>query len=74
LLQMGMALLQQFAGGGRTGAAGDDRTAAPAERPAVVRDERSGETYLKVPMPQPEVLEQALRAVGTLLESLRRRE
>jgi hypothetical protein len=39
-----------------------------------MRDERSGETYLKVPMPQPEVLEQALRAVGTLLESLRRRE
>jgi hypothetical protein len=38
----------------------------------VVRDERTGETYLKVPVPSSEALEQALKAVGTLLESLRR--
>jgi hypothetical protein len=38
----------------------------------MARDERTGETYLKVPVPKPEVLDQALRAVGALLESLRK--
>jgi hypothetical protein len=38
----------------------------------VVHDERTGERYLKLPVPPPDVLDQALRAVGTLLESLRR--
>ena len=65
LLQAGMALLQQFAGAAR-----------PARRPGrrrrwSERDERTGETYLKVPMPKPEVLDQALQAIQTLLRSLR---
>jgi hypothetical protein len=38
----------------------------------VQRDEQTGETYLKLPVPSPEVLDQALKAVGTLLESLRK--
>jgi hypothetical protein len=38
----------------------------------VTRDERTGETFLKLPVPKPEVLEQALKAVGSLLESLRK--
>ena len=38
----------------------------------VARDERTGETYLKLPVPKPEVLEQALKAFGALLENFRR--
>jgi len=66
ILQVGMALLQQVSGasGGRGGQS--------AARSLVQRDERTGESYLKLPVPQPEVLEQALRAVGALLESLRK--
>jgi superfamily II DNA or RNA helicase len=72
LLQVGMALLQQLAApaggpGGSGPAAG-----APGVKAQVVHDERTGERYLKLPVPPPDVLDQALRAVGTLLESLRR--
>jgi hypothetical protein len=67
LLQVGMALLQQLAGGGRNGS--PDGTGGS---PRVVRDEHTGESYLKVPLPQPEVLENALKAVGALLEGLRK--
>src|SRR5262249_869158 len=71
LLQVGMALLQQLAGGTR-GASGDGTHGKqPAGGAAVVRDERTGEAYLKVPLPRPEVLENALKAVGALLEGLR---
>jgi superfamily II DNA or RNA helicase len=71
LLQAGMALLQQFVGGAppATPAAGNG---LPSARSLVTRDERTGETYLKVPVPAPEVLDQALQAVGALLQSLRR--
>ena len=65
LLSAGMALLQQFAAPSGNGSA--QPTAA-----RVMRDDQTGETYLKVPVPSPEVLEQALKAVGSLLESLRK--
>jgi hypothetical protein len=63
LFQAGMALLQQFAGGSVNG---------PAPRSLVQRDDRTGETYLKLPVPPPEVLDQALQAFGALLQSLRK--
>jgi superfamily II DNA or RNA helicase len=63
LLQAGMALLHQFAGSTRKGG-------QPALE--VQRDERTGESYVKLPVPAPEVLDQALRAVGALLENMRR--
>jgi superfamily II DNA or RNA helicase len=71
LLQAGMALLQQLAGAAG-GGAGKGGAAQPGAGAAVVRDERTGESYLKVPLPQPEVLENALKAVGALLEGLRK--
>ena len=72
---MGMTLLQQFTGAGRPGATdgtADGTRPAAAAGPTVVRDERTGESYLKIPRPQKEVLDQVLRTVGTLLESLRK--
>jgi hypothetical protein len=49
------------------------KPAAPAApRLPVVRDEKTGETYLKVPVPSAEAVEQALKAVGALLEGFRR--
>jgi superfamily II DNA/RNA helicase len=71
LLTAGMALLQQLAGAGGNGSTQTAGTTQPAA-PRVMRDEQTGETYLKVPVPAPELLEQALQAVGSLLESLRR--
>ena len=62
LLQTGMALLQQFAA--RPAAAGGLAS-------LVNRDERTGETYLKVPVAKPEVLDQALKAFDMLLQGLR---
>jgi superfamily II DNA or RNA helicase len=75
LLQAGMAILQQL-----STAAQSSKTPgqAAATRPAstghslVTRDERTGETYLKLPVPPPEVVDQVLRAVGSLLESFRK--
>jgi hypothetical protein len=76
LLQAGMALLQQVTGAARNGSAGSPRPeagqAAGAIQSLVKRDDKTGETYLKLPVPAPEVLDQALRAVGALLESLRK--
>jgi hypothetical protein len=67
-----MALLQQLAGATGNGSAGGGGPRSSAASPLVVRDERTGESYLKLPLPQPEVLENALKAVGALLEGLRR--
>jgi len=71
LFQAGMALLQQLAtAGGRRN--GDSAGNGPAPRSLVQRDEQTGETYLKLPVPPPEVLNQALQAFGALLQSLQK--
>lgn len=84
LLQAGMTFIQQFAAAtaGNTGAAGNSgntgqgsptgNTAATWARNLVRRDEATGETYLHLPSPPPEIIDQALRAVGSFLENLRR--
>lgn len=63
LLQVGMALLHQVAAGQGTG--------TTAGKSLVMQDERTGERYLRLPAPPPEVLDQALNAIGALLQSLR---
>jgi SNF2 family DNA or RNA helicase len=71
LLQTGMSLLQQLAAASRTPSA--TRQAA-TERPGlsfVARDENTGESYLKFPMPSAEVLDKALNAFSALLDSFR---
>src|SRR5262249_9595809 len=67
LLQTGVALFQQLATASRGGTA----SAAPGLS-LVRRDDRTGETYLRLPVPSQEVLDQALQAFGALLEGLRK--
>jgi hypothetical protein len=68
-----VALLQQLAAAARpTASPGQAAAAATPGLSFVTRDERTGETYLKLPVPKPEVLEQALKAFGALLENLRK--
>jgi hypothetical protein len=54
------------------GAAGNTTTASSGARSLLRRDELTGESYLHIPVPQPKVLEQALKAMSTLLESMRK--
>jgi superfamily II DNA or RNA helicase len=70
LFQSGLALLQQLAtpSGGKPAPSNN----GPVPHSLVQRDERTGETYLKLPVPPPEVLNQALQAFGALLQSLRK--
>ncbi|MDB5310870.1 MAG: Non-specific serine/threonine protein kinase [Gemmataceae bacterium] len=60
-LQAGAALLQQVAGAGQTGAGS-----------LVRKDEQTGETYLRLPVPSEAVLTEALSVIGGLLNGLRR--
>jgi hypothetical protein len=73
LLQAGMALLQQFAAASGASASSAGGTASrPPASPLLARDERTGEPYLRLPVPPPEVVEQVLKTVGSLLEGLRK--
>jgi hypothetical protein len=47
-------------------------SASAAPRSLVQRDEQTGETYLKLPVPPPEVVNKALEAFGALLQSFRK--
>src|SRR5262249_2125762 len=72
LLQTGVALLQQLTTASRPAApAGQADPSAGPGLGFVARDEQTGETYLKLPVPKPEVLEQALSAFSALLENFR---
>ncbi len=68
LLQTGMALLQQLGIGGAAAPSAN----GPAPRSLVQRDEQTGESYIKLPVPPPEVVQQALQAFGALLQSFRK--
>lgn len=71
LLQSGMALLQQLAGTNDAGTPTPSRQ-GPAAPSLVQCDEKTGATYLKLPVPPPEVLNQAMQAFGALVQSLRK--
>jgi superfamily II DNA or RNA helicase len=76
LLRTGAQLVEQFLraaqaqeqSGGRADGAG----AAGARLFESVRDERTGERYLKIRMPAPDVVDRVAQSLGALLESLRR--
>jgi superfamily II DNA or RNA helicase len=62
LLQAGMGLVRQMVDASRAGPTADG---------LVRRDAATGETYLRLPVPSPQVVAQALEIVGTLLQSFR---
>jgi hypothetical protein len=70
LLAGGMALLQDLISAARGG--GANPAQAPGGVSIVRRDEQTGESYLRLPMPRPEVVERFLDTVGALLERFRR--
>ncbi len=69
LLRTGLELLTHFGSAG----AGTGQVAEAAPPPAVerMRDEHSGQSYLKIRMPPPEVMDRVTGALQALLESLR---
>jgi len=77
LLQTGLALIEQLAAASRAGAALPSGVALSggASSPGlslIHRDDRTGENYFKIPVPNPELLDQVLGAVGALLDRFRK--
>jgi len=75
LVQTGMRWLARLAGDAGAAAAGGTGNGAERALPRLleaVRDEATGERYLRVRMPPREVVEQALHAFRALLDGLRR--
>jgi hypothetical protein len=78
LLQVGLNILEQLAA--QQSPRAQARTSqAPSQSRAsgisiIHRDERTGESYMKLPVPSPEVLEQALGAIGAILEKFNTRQ
>jgi hypothetical protein len=70
LLRTGLELLGQFASEAGAGQAAAGAT--PSRLFERIRDERSGQSYLKIRMPEPEVVDRVAHALQALLESLRR--
>jgi len=70
LLRTGLELLSQFASAAGTGQAAAGAT--PSRLFERIRDERSGQSYLKIRMPEPEVVDRVAQALQVLLESFRR--
>jgi SNF2 family DNA or RNA helicase len=68
LLESGLTFLGQLAAAAQPGAT----PAGQRGLSLIRRDEQTGEPYLRLPVPPPEVLDRALQAFGTLLESLRK--
>jgi hypothetical protein len=73
LLEGGLVLLEQLVAAARgTAAKPRHATTAPEHRPlfSVTRDEGSSEAHLSVGLPDPEVLDRALRVLGTVIRGL----
>lgn len=66
LLQAGMAMLSRLT------PAASNNGSAKITPPAVEKDAKTGESFLRLPVPKPELVEQALTAIGRLLESFRK--
>lgn len=69
LLQTGLSLLQQLAAGTKSG---DGNGSRQNQGVRIDQDAQTGQSYLRLQLPDPEVLNGVLTAVGKLLESLRR--
>ena len=77
LLQSGQALLEQVAGtlqaalaGNQVGAARTNGRGGPGAL-AAIRDPKTGEPYLQIRLPPPEVLTRAVDGIRAFLQGLR---
>ena len=70
LLQTGLSFLEQLTGAARASDHPPQSTTTAAS--VVRRDRETGESYLHLPMPSPEVLERLLASAGEVLRGLRR--
>ena len=69
LLRAGTALIEQFT---RPASANGSKLAASGTATPLIRnDEKTGEPYLRLPVPPPQILEQALGALQKLLSGLK---
>ncbi|MBI4611698.1 MAG: DEAD/DEAH box helicase [Candidatus Rokubacteria bacterium] len=68
LVRTGLDLLAEWAAAGTGQAA---TAATPSRLFERIRDERSGQSYLKIRMPEPEVVDRVAQALQALLESLK---
>jgi len=67
LLQTGLTLLEQLAVASRT-----PPDARPEGLSFVQRDPRTGQDYLRIPVPNADVLDRALQAIGSVLDRFRK--
>lgn len=74
LMQSGLALLEQFAATAKSAPPGMSGERAPTGDLSrfLAHDKTTGETFVRLPMPSPEVVNAGLQALGRLLESLSR--
>ena len=71
LLESGLALLGELTRSSHERASGETRGSHGRSSFGLTRDPKTGESYLRVRMPDPEVLDRTLGAVATFLESFR---
>jgi hypothetical protein len=75
LLQTGVALLEQLAVASHRSGSAAQASGGTRDKPGLAflaRDEKTGEPYVKLPVPSPEVLDRALQAFGALLAQFRK--
>jgi superfamily II DNA or RNA helicase len=75
LLQAGLSVLEELAAASRAAAPSQNSAKPSARHPVgaslLHQDQHTGESYMKIPVPSPEVLDQALGAIASLLERFR---
>jgi hypothetical protein len=70
LVKIGLEFLQRVTAGGH--ALADGRSIASAGLSLIHRDPQTGESYLRIPAPKPEVLQQVFGAIGMLMEQFKK--
>jgi superfamily II DNA or RNA helicase len=67
LLQTGLSFLEQLAAAARAEGSGERPSSSPLSS-FIARDERTGQSHLHLPIPNPDLLDRALQALGALLQ------
>jgi hypothetical protein len=65
---MGLKFLEQLAAG--TNGASTKQTASPSGLSLIHRDPQTGERYLKIPAPEPEVLDRIAKTIEVFIKRL----